>query len=510
MELRNYDCNLTISIDYFFRIYGDNVLECELFVDWLKHNDSNFSFIEEVGPIDRPIIIFKDSVSKKIFGFHMTSFYGGTQKSVWPNSPLGGIFNEKPDVLIVKINSDYTESDPLFVIEFDDALQAGNQSWQRSRRAVNSVQSHIPYFYVLPLIGWEKGTDGLSLKNPRFQNAMVATGQLALSFEEGIMSLQIYKNSAWSDYANQQGHTLPEGYGTFSGLSSAIKLTAHLIRSSVIKNTTFPKKDLEIIINEMLNVAKTYSEFSETSLSIHKNHPALDVSNRNLVTMQLIDNIIAKKKITNKFNLNEISSKEFFQNGSLFYKDAQTKTTSPNFQSKLLKKINWKSNDSKLNQIKWLKEWNVSINNSLSPEENALKNKNLIPISYKDKKSESAIIGNRKVLRKLIADTYPKIKTEILDWIYSSKSSKEPIFFIPMNGYKPSGTSRPDTGLLAYLYSNFPKVLTKKNTMLVMYSKHTPINWKTILHNDSNQLLGSIKEYCGLMIVDRTGDGELL
>ena len=63
MEIRNYYYNLTISIDYFFRIYGDNVLECELFVDWLKHKDSNFLFISEIGPIDRPIIIFKDNIS---------------------------------------------------------------------------------------------------------------------------------------------------------------------------------------------------------------------------------------------------------------------------------------------------------------------------------------------------------------------------------------------------------------------------------------------------------------
>lgn len=256
---------MTISIDYFFRIYGDNILECELFVDWLKHNDSGFVFISELGPVDRPIIIFKDSISKKIFGFHMTSFYGGIQNSIWPHSPLDGIFNEKPDVLVVKINSDYTESYPLFVIEFDDALQAGNQSWQRSRRAVDSAQSRIPYFYILPLIGWEKSSDGLSLKNPRFQNAMVTSGQLALSFQERTMSLQIYKNSAWSDYANQQGHTLPDGYETFNGISSAIKLTTYLMRSSVIKNISVPKKDLRIIIKEMLNVAKTYSEFSETS-----------------------------------------------------------------------------------------------------------------------------------------------------------------------------------------------------------------------------------------------------
>ena len=501
---------MTIQIDYFFRIYGDNILECELFVDWLKNINSEFTFISEIGPIDRPILIFKDKISKKVFGFHMTPFYGGTQNSIWPNSPLEGIFNEKPDVLVVKINSNYTESEPLFVIEFDDALQAGNQTWQRSRRAVDAARNHIPYFYVLPLIRWEKKSDGLSLKNPRFQNAMVTTGQICLSFQEKTMSLLIYKNSAWSDYAKKEGHTLPKGYNTFDGISSAIKLTTYLIRSSVIKNTPVPKKPLQVIFKEMLIVAKTYSKFSHTSLSIHKNHPALDSANNDLVSTQLSDIIFDGKKISNKFNLNKIGSKEFFQDGSLFRKDAQDTKTSLNFQLKLKQKINWKSNDSKANQIKWLTNWNVPIDTSLTPEENALKNKKLIPISYKEKKSESAIIANRKVLRKLIADTYPKIKKEILDWIYSSNSSKEPIFFIPMSGYKPSGTSRPDTGLLAYLYSNFPKLLTKKNTMLVMYSKYTPTSWKTLLHKDSNQLLGSIKEFCGLMIVDRTKDGELL
>ena len=501
---------MTIQIDYFFRIYGDNILECELFIDWLKNTNSDFTFISEIGPIDRPILIFKDNLSNKILGFHMTPFYGGTQNSIWPNSPLERIFNEKPDVLVVKINSDYSESKPLFVIEFDDALQAGNQSWQRARRSVDAARSHIPYFYVLPLIGWEKESDGLSLKNPRFQNAMVTTGQLGLSFQEKTMSLQIYKNSAWSDYANKKGHTIPKGYKTFEGISSAIKLTTYLIRSSVIKNTTAPKKSLQIIFKEMLKVAKTYSEFSDTSLPIHKNHPALDVANNDVVATQLTKIIFEQKKISNKFNLNKISSKEFFKDGALFRKDAQRKTTSTNFQSELLQKINWKSSDSKINKTQWLKEWNVIIDNTVTPEDNALKNKNLIPISYKDNKSEAAIIGNRKTLRKLIANTYPNIKKELLDWIYSSKSSTEPIFFIPMYGYKPSGDSRPDRGLIPYLYSNFPKLLTKKNTMLVMYSKYAPTNWKTTLQNNSNQLWTAINDYCGLVIVDKTGDGKIL
>lgn len=485
-------------------------MECELFIDWLNDRDSDFSFISEVGPVDRPIIIFKDNISNKIFGFHVTPYYGGTKNSIWPTSQLDGIFNEKPDVLVVKINPDYTESKPLFVIEFDDALQAGNQSWQRARRSVDAATAKIPYFYVLPIIGWEKYSDGLSLKNPRFQNAMVITGQLSLSFNEKTMSLQIYKNSVWSDYAKTSGHTLPPNYNTFEGISSAIKLTTYFIRSSVIENTPIPEQSLTTIIKEMLEVAKTYSAFSETALSIHKNHSSLNLVNRDLVAYQLTKIILNKTNIENEFNLNRMSKKDFFQYGSLFFKDAQKKTTSTKFQTKLLQKINWRSSDSELEKIEWLKRWNIVIDNTLTCEENALKNKKLIPISYKEKKSEAALINNRKVLRSLISDTYPSMAVNILDWIYSSSSSEEPIFFIPLYGYKPSGDSRPDRGLIPYLYSNFPKLLTKKNTMVVMYSKHTPLNWKETLANNSNQLWTAINDYCGLIIVDRTEDGELL
>ena len=498
------------NIDYCFRIYGDNILECELLVDWLNDKNSGFLFVSEDGPIDRPILIYQDSLTNKTFGFHMTPFYGGTQRAAWPNSPLAGTFNEKPDVLVVKINPDYTESKPILVIEFDDALQAGNQSWQRSRRAVDAANAKIPYFYVLPLIGWEKASDGLSLKNPRFQNAMVTTGQLSLSFKEKTISLQIYKNSSWSDFAKKKGYRLPDNYETFNGITHAVILVSYLIRSSVMNKIKAPKEELEQAILEMLNVARLYSNFSSTYLPIHSNHPALDSRNAVRVASQLSSMIFNNRDIANHLNLNTITSTDFYQNGSLFFKDVKAKTTTINFQSSLLRKINWKQNDMDVERKTWLNRWGIVIDDSFSLEENARRNKTFIPISYKDKKSEAAVIRNRKVMRSLIETTYPDLDDSILNWIYFENTSDEPIFFIPLYGYKPTGDSRPDRGLIPYLYSNFPKLLTKRNTLVIMYSKYVPDSWVGELKNTSNQLWVAIRNYCGLVIVDRTGSGQLL
>ena len=41
-----------------FRIYGDNILECEQFVSWLNNTElSGFKLICEKGTLDRPIFI---------------------------------------------------------------------------------------------------------------------------------------------------------------------------------------------------------------------------------------------------------------------------------------------------------------------------------------------------------------------------------------------------------------------------------------------------------------------
>jgi hypothetical protein len=96
--------------------------------------------------------------------------------------------------------------------------------------------------------------------------------------------------------------------------------------------------------------------------------------------------------------------------------------------------------------------------------------------------------------------------------VYPGQAANElpPIFLIPLYGYKPSGDSRPDRGLIPLLWAMFPSLVTKDQTLVIVYSKHTPSNWKAIVESRDNELWNSITEIAGALIVDKTGDGIIL
>ena len=57
--------NLPVAVDVAFRVYGDNILECLIFVDWL--NQAQFSKFEKIGstgPVDREIHLYKSIIGK--------------------------------------------------------------------------------------------------------------------------------------------------------------------------------------------------------------------------------------------------------------------------------------------------------------------------------------------------------------------------------------------------------------------------------------------------------------
>ena len=219
--------------------------------------------------------------------------------------------------------------------------------------------------------------------------------------------------------------------------------------------------------------------------------------------------IFTKLDAPENIRLDNITESDFFKYGVPFTKNVQRKTTTDKFRT-MIQKINWPKNSAG-DKKKWLQRWGVKAKD-IEDSKIVRLNAHCIPITYKKGKSEAAVIKNRKVLRDIINESYDSVSDDILNWIYNPKTTPvEPIFFIPLYGYKPSGDSRPDRGLIPYLYSNFPRIMTRKNTMVVMYSIHTPSNtWKSTLENNSNQLWSGIKEYCGLVIVDKTGEAKIL
>lgn len=507
------------QVDAVFRVYGDNILECERLVEWFKVTRfSQFKFVEEIGSFDRPIYISADLRTDRKFALQLCPYYGGTGPQIlWPNNPLKDTFFEKTDTVVTRLLKNGSETKPIFAIEFCEALQAGNQAWQRFRRATDAAESKIPYFYVLPIIGWERDPAGITLKNPRYQSAQICIAQLTLCSKFGVPSLQVYTQTGWGDYAKKLGYTLPEDFERFEGANAAISYTSLLMRESLDKKVEYKSEATELlkkIMKEMFEVAQTYSKFSNTCLPIHLNHAAFQKDNLEKVSNEYTSALVEGNPVTSEFALHEIDFKDFEKFGCFFYKDIKDKTISREFKQKIVSFLNWRKSKDVRYKTNYLEGWGLKIEPpSGSTELNRLfeQNKQNLPLTYKVNKSEAVVINNRKYLRKIIERAYPNLDRKILNWIYSDKVEyATPIFLIPLYAYKPSGDSRPDRGLLPMLSALFPSLATKENTLVIIYSKYTPDEWENLMADEKNELWNTISKLAGCIIVDKTKNGKLL
>jgi hypothetical protein len=487
-------------------------------LDWLCNEKSHFTFESEEGAIDRPIFAFQDQYTDRKIGFQLCPYYGGTGASIlWDQNPLKNIFDEKVDVIITKINENLSDSKPVFAVEFVDALMAGNQGWQRFRRATDSAKAGLTYLYVQPIIGWERDTEGLELRNPRFLPAQTSLAQLTLCSKFGVPSLQIYTKSSWSEYAVERGYTLPTGYDKFGGIDNAIEISSNLIRLSIettaeIENSL--KNSFRKVLYEMFLVSKTYSAFSNSSLPIHANHDCLkDISKS---ADEYAESLINNRPVTGANALHNIGLKEFQKWGALFFKDVQRGTCSSNFYENVLALLNWKDSKELEYKKKYLHAWSIGTTSNYSSytlNELANNNRGKLPLTYKSNKSEGGcVVSQRKALRDIISSAYRNLNAEFLNWIYRPgiNSESSTIFVVPIYAYKPSGDSRPDRGLMPLLWAMFPSLLKKDSTLVIVYSKYTPRNWKSVMQGKGNELWNSIIEVAGGLIVDKTGEGLIL
>ncbi len=495
-----------------FRVYGDNILETELITKWINRCPGGLELEKKLSPLDRPIYVYSENNgSNQYYVFQLCPGYDR-----WPSSPLQDQFSEKPDILVKQIDKDGSEGETVLIIESCDAIPAGNQAWQRFRRAVDAAKAGVPYIYVAPLLDWEHDSGGFKLKGPRYQSPQITLGQLTLSSYFGVPSLQVYNITSWCDYASEEDYPLPKDYKQFSGLEAGQNFIVSLFRriseDHSMSRTNYDKA-LELILSDMFKVSKKYVEFNNTLLEVYKNQP-LVVGNPE-ESAKIVGKALAEnRQVRDEHALHKISFENLANNGVVFRKAAQSRTCTDRFYNEFLTKINWKNSESKDYKIDYLNTWGVSAtkedytSNELDKlAENSLEK---IPVSYKSAPSEAAAVGSRKKFRALVEEVYPDIDKSILDWITRDDRIDEPIFFVPLYGYKPSGDSRPDRGLLPLFYAMFPQIATQKNMFIIMYSKNTPDNWRNLLERGQNELWNVISEYGGAIIVDPTESGVIL
>lgn len=181
-----------MSVIRSFRIYGDNIVECQrafgIICEALLIPSTDISF--DTTSIALPTFAFQFNSSQ--LNFQMVPGYGENR---WNMDILklldskGGLLREAPDSLITEIVSE--EEVIRFAIEFCGALPAGNQAWQRNGRALSFAYSKVPYFYITELGGFELDGDR-DRKAERVPNPLIPFSYINVSLEMNTAVLPIY------------------------------------------------------------------------------------------------------------------------------------------------------------------------------------------------------------------------------------------------------------------------------------------------------------------------------
>lgn len=185
----------------FFRIHGDNIVECERIVKLI---------IKETNPINIKSSLLSPSTLIYTLQFEYYGYYFSWQLELlagfnkagrvrWENNIFTSLQNngcfleETPDAIITYVKNGVEVI--LFAIEFCSALQAGNQAWQRSGRAFSTGRTGCPYLYIVDFVKYELDSKTRKRKALRFPNPAVPYSYINFSKKCGNFIAQIYVKS---------------------------------------------------------------------------------------------------------------------------------------------------------------------------------------------------------------------------------------------------------------------------------------------------------------------------
>lgn len=185
-----------------FRIHGDNIVECQRTLDYICNGLLNprieYSFVSSACP--KATVFFDDDVDSELSSWEFVMFPGFNKANTtrWPQDiyePLrrrGGFLRETPDALVTRLSSDGRDEEILFAVEYCSALQAGNQAWQRSGRALSTARSGCPYLYVVDFVNHELNPETRQPKGLRFPNPVVPYSFISQTHHDGTFCMQVY------------------------------------------------------------------------------------------------------------------------------------------------------------------------------------------------------------------------------------------------------------------------------------------------------------------------------
>lgn len=185
----------------FFRIHGDNIIECER-IATIIINETNPSYISRslISPSTLSIEMeFRYLGRPFSWTLELLPGFNKAGRHRWAGNIFdalkdhGSFLDETPDAIITEVDGE--DEVILCAIEFCSALQAGNQSWQRSGRAFSTGRTGCPYLYIVDFVKYELDSKSRQRKALRFPNPAVPYSYINFSREIGNFVAQVYVQS---------------------------------------------------------------------------------------------------------------------------------------------------------------------------------------------------------------------------------------------------------------------------------------------------------------------------
>jgi len=456
-------------------VYGDNLEECHKFCELLIDNagSSEFTFLSNEGTSTLPTYVFEHKNSLKI-GLRICGRYKD-----WEQNSRPSIGHEAPDIIVTKLNEKEQE---IFSTEFNEAISAGNNAWQRYPRVSQAARKKIPFVYTVPITDAEI-YDG-ELRSFRHPNIIFQIAQLILMAEESTPSLTFYTDSPWYNQALNKGKAAsnvfftdwPQKYSrfVFSIISKSIGIKTH-ISEEIIR---YGLRNMLLSINEFISDFKILEDHS-----FHEN-----IDDTINVFIDYINNNIEKNRLYDEIDFLNGFKKETVIKKACFYN--KTSSTSSKFKDEIQPKIKYKKSRNKKEFENFARFWGIEgidgdemtkkeMLSFIKEPENAQK----IPLSY-CKNNMVGFIYNTSKFTNILKDAYA-LNEEI-----DELNDLESLLFLPIAGYVQDtggpAFSRPDKGLVRLINDVFYERISD-NALVILYSELIPSDWKQKLSSAFNE-----------------------
>jgi hypothetical protein len=499
-----------------FRVYGDNLSECHKFCEMVANygGDLGFEYQGQRGPGDIPVFLFEHE------GEYVGLLPSGRYED-WKSDRRPTIGQEASDIILCHATEPDEVGEPILGIEFNDAISAGNQDWQRFPRIAQAAERNVPYLYTVSIASAEV-TEG-EIRSFRHPNSIIQFGQLALMAKYGSLSLTVYSDNPWYDRAIEDG-TVSEATEAENWEQRVAEVAVSTILSALSEELDSPRAEQvdenaqsayrTAFSDAMSSMLAAMSEYVESDFTILQDHPVIN-DDPEEVAEAWSDATLEGENLPDRYKFHEWTQEDFIQNPQPFKKSLSTDSI---YKDSVNQKLKIKSTTRKDDIEEFAESWGIAdvttdltkseMQERLYNSENAEK----VPISYKQRVNEIGIIGNKQRFAEIIEDAYHP-DDEVLERI---KSGHGPILMLPIAGYVQDtggpAFSRPDKGFVRLIHELFGDEGHFGARVAVLYSELIPTDWKEQVRraqqedgqklSNTNNLWRELEKLCDVIVTD--------